>query len=156
MTLTIKGESELYRRLDALEDVMKRTFWIGVQEDFLDNLNENVKPHNVTGRLERNTYVDLIPNGVEGGIRDSGMMVDWNGRRINYATFVHDGTTDHDIAPNKKKALRWTGPSGRNIFSKGHRVSGITADPFLEDAAKETFKNLEKIFRAELKKQGVT
>lgn len=154
MTLTLKGDSELYHRLNKLEDVMKRTFWIGVQEDFLDNLLDNVKTHNVSGKLERNAYVKPIENGVEGGILNNGMMVNWNGKKINYGLFVHEGTRDHDIAPKNKKALRWNAPSGF-AFSKGHSVKGIKADPFLENAAKETFRNLEKIFNSELKKQGV-
>jgi len=154
MTLTIKGDTELYGRLNRLNDVMKRTFWVGVQEDLYDNLMDNVKPHNQSGKLERNAYVDLIDNGVEAGIRDNGMMVSWNGKRINYGIFVHEGTKSHSVAPTKKKALRWA-VGGGFAFSRGHEVKGITADPYLENAAKKTFKNLTKIFNAELHKKGV-
>ena len=122
MQLVIKGETELYRRLDKLNDVMKRTFWIGVQEDLEDNLLRNIKPHTKpggSGNLERNAYVDLMPQGgVEAGIQNQGMMVG-SGNKINYAVFVHNGTKKHDVSPKNKKALRWNGPGGY-WFSKGH------------------------------------
>lgn len=154
MTLIIKGEAELYRKLDSLSNVMKKTFWIGVQEDLEKNLLRNIKPHSKTGKLERNAYVKPIQNGVEAGIKDDGMLVGRNGLRVNYGVFVHEGTTDHMIKPNKKKALAWDTPFGR-FYSKGHMVKGIKADPYLENAAKETFKNLNKIFTKELHDKGI-
>lgn len=154
MQLTIKGETDLYRRLDSLSDVFKKTFWIGVQEDLEKNLLRNIKPHTKEGKLERNAYVDIIPNGVEAGIENEGMMVDWRGVKVNYGVFVHYGTRDHMVTPNKKKALRWNSPGGF-AFSKGHMVKGIKADPYLSNAAKETFDRLDKIFLNELHKKGV-
>lgn len=154
MTLIIKGETELYRKLDSLSNVMKKTFWIGVQEDLEKNLLLNIKPHSKTGKLERNAYVKPIKNGVEAGIKDDGMLVGWNGLRVNYGVFVHFGTRSHEIKPKKKKALRWNAPGGF-AFSKGHEVKGIKADPYLENAAKETFKNLNKIFTKELHDKGI-
>ncbi len=158
MTLTLKGDTELYHKLNNLSEVISRHFWIGVQEDYEKNLLENVKPHTNpggSGNLERNAYVDIIKNGVEGGIRDEGMMVTFSGGRINYGQFVEHGTTDHDITPKNKKALMWNTTYG-TFFSKGHRVKGIKASHYLERAAKSTFKNLERIFKEELHKKGIT
>jgi len=155
MTFTIKGDTELYRRLDSLSDVMKRTFWTGVQEDLEDNLLANIKPHSKTGKLERNAYVDVIDNGVEAGVRDSGMLVSWRGAKVNYGIFLEYGTRKHSVAPKNKKALRWNALGGF-AFSKGHEVSGIKAEHYLSNAAKETFSSLNRIFTAELHKKGIT
>ena len=154
MQLTIKGETELYRRLDSVSTVLRKNFWIGVQEDLEENLLDNIKPHSKSGRLERNAYVDIIPNGVEAGIKNDGMMVSWRGAKVNYGIFLEYGTRDHDIAPKNKKALRWNGAGGF-MFSKGHRVSGIKADPYLANAANETFKNLNRILTQELHNKGI-
>ena len=103
MTLTIKNTDQLYGQLKAVTDVLQRSFWVGVKEDLENNLLRNIKPHTKTGILERNAYAKLINNGVEGGIKDNGMMVEWNGTRKNYGVFVHYGTRPHEIRPKKKK-----------------------------------------------------
>ena len=154
MQIEIKGDTELYHRLNALTEVMQKTFWLGVRDDYEDNLRKNVARHFQTGRIERNAYVKPIKNGVEGGIKDNGMMVSWNGKKFNYAYFVHEGTRPHTITPKKKKALRWVGGGGF-IFSKKVEHPGYKGDPFLMDAAVKTFKNLDRIMNTELKKQGV-
>ncbi len=41
------------------------------------------------------------------------------------------------------------------MFSKGHMVSGIKADNFLEKAAIETLDNLQNILDENLKQAGV-
>ena len=151
MTLTIKGETELYRRLDTVSDVLKNKFWVNVKDDLKDNLDANIAKHNKSGKLERNAYAKVIDNGAEVGVKNEGMLVTWRGTRINYAMFLEHGTRDHDIAPKNKKALRWVGGNGKFFFSKGHRVSGIKATHFLENAAKETFKNLDRLFSQSLK-----
>jgi len=155
MTFVIKGTSDLYRRLDSLSDVMKRTFWVGVQEDLEKNLLDNIKPHSKTGKLERNAYVDIIPNGVEAGVSDSGMMVSWNGGRINYANFIHYGTRPHTIRAKDKKSLRWNAHGGF-VFAKEVHHPGYKGDPYLHNAAQKTFKRLDKIFSQELHKKGIT
>ena len=154
MQLIIKGDTELYRRLDSLDDVLKRTFWLAVRDDYEDNLMRNIKPHFQTGRLERNAYVKPIDNGVEGGIKDNGMMVNWKGKKYNYAYFVHEGTRSHLIEPNKKKALRWES-GGKFVFAKKVQHPGYKGDPFLKNAAQKTFKRLNEIFTNELKSKGV-
>ena len=59
-----------------------------------------------------------------------------------YVKYVHDGTKDHFVSPDKAKALHWVS-GGQSFFSKGHMVSGIEKDPFLYNAAKA---NTERIF----------
>lgn len=61
------------------------------------------------------------------------------------------GTKDHDIEPNKKKALAWS-KGGQTFFSKGHRVSGITAIPHTRPAMKQIKQKLLIIVKKKVKK----
>lgn len=69
-----------------------------------------------------------------------------------YGKFIHDGTKDHIVKPKAKKALRY--PNGGQFgFSKGHKVSGIKADNFLERAIDHLKPKLASDLKAELKKR---
>lgn len=50
-----------------------------------------------------------------------------------YAAYIEFGTKDHSIFPKYKKALSWI-QEGQRRFSKGHKVKGIKASPFVEPA----------------------
>ena len=152
MTIELSGETELYEQLQRISEVISKSFWINVQEEAEDTLLKNVRPHFVTGRLERNSYVDIIPNGVELGVRNNGMMVDWRGGRINYGAFVEYGTRPHTIKPKDKKALRWASGGGF-VFAKKVNHPGYKGDSFLRNAAEETFNNLNKIFKKTLQEE---
>ena len=146
MTVTLEGEKQVLDTLTNTPPKIIKRFW-QLAARFADKeLLKNIKPHSKTGRLERNAYVDIEDNGIELGIRNQGMMVDSKYGRVNYALFTELGTKDHDIAPKNKKALRWVGGNGKFAFSKGHKVKGIKADPFLQNSADSTFKNLQKFF----------
>jgi len=146
MTVTLEGEQQVIDTLTKTPPKIMKRFWQLAAEFAEKELLKNIRPHSKTGRLERNAYVEVEKNGIEMGIRNQGMMVDSKYGRVNYALFVEKGTKDHDISPKKKKALRWVGGNGKFAFSKGHRVKGIKADPFLRNSADETFKNLNKLF----------
>jgi len=148
----ITGDTEIGKMLRKVSKVIRTDFWDDVRDDLFENIKRNVQPYNKTGRLQRNVYAETINNGVEGGISDEGMLVDWKGKRVNYGAFIHYGTSEHFIPLKNKKALRWVGGNGRYGFSKGHTVSGIKKDPFLTDAAEETFDNLQEILNKNIKK----
>lgn len=152
MTYELIGGAALKKKLEAVTQVVRHDFWLAVRDDYESNLMRNIRPHSDTGRLERNAYVKPIANGVEGGIRDNGMLVTWRGKRVNYAYFVHEGSRPHKIEPKKKKALRWTA-GGSFAFAKSVKHPGYSGDPFLENAAKKTFRRLDDIFKKELEKK---
>ena len=54
-----------------------------------------------------------------------------------HGVYQHQGTKPHFVEPVHKKALRWS-KGDKFFFSKGHMVSGIEADPFLEHAVHRT------------------
>ena len=61
---------------------------------------------------------------------------------VKYASYIYYGTKDHFIKPSKAKALSWVNGGSRG-FSKGHKVSGIKKDEWIENNYKtrETFWN---------------
>lgn len=50
-----------------------------------------------------------------------------------YARFVIEGTKSHFVRPTRAQALHWV-QGGQDFFSRGHEVSGITANNFPERA----------------------
>ena len=152
MQLTISGTQTLYKRLNKVNDVIKHDFWKDVEKDLFKNLEDKTRRHwtGSPSKLERNIYAKQIDGGVEGGVKDDGMMVSWRGDRKNYALFLEHGTRPHIIRPKKKKSLRWSGKGG-DIFAGEVHHPGTKATHFLEYSAKKTFGNLNKIFKNNMK-----
>ena len=75
-----------------------------------------------------------------------------------YTEYLHEGTRDHFVEPNRAKALHWVS-GGDSFFSKGHNVSGIEKHPFLYDAAYKLKDKFGEIIHAAvqsaMKKEGV-
>lgn len=69
----------------------------------------------------------------------------------NYGKFIHEGTKDHEIAPKTKKALRFVGGDGF-YFTKGHKVKGIKADPFLKNAIEKKMPDLKTSLELAIRK----
>ena len=155
MRLTISGDEALQARFQSLTKVMKTTFWNYVRTDLQDNLLKNVKPHHVTGKLERNVYAKTTDDGVEAGIRTDGTEVSWNGKRVSYGVFVNYGTKPHTIEAKDKKALRWVGAGGAFAFAKSVQHPGTKASHFIERSAKTTFENLDKMFSQAMRQEGL-
>lgn len=155
MKLEIKGEEALYNRFQSLTKVMQKTFWGLVRTDLQDTLLKNVRPHHVTGKLERNVYAKKIDEGVEGGIRNDGMLVSWRGLKVNYAVFVNSGSRPHTIEAKDKKSLRWAGVGGRFNFAKKVHHPGYAGSHFIEKSAKEVFSRLDDQFTKALKSDNV-
>lgn len=61
-----------------------------------------------------------------------------------YPLAIEKGTRDHWVEPVTFSALHWGGKPG--FFSKGHMVSGIKADPFVEPSIKNTIWEIDEIF----------
>jgi len=49
--------------------------------------------------------------------------------------WLHHGTEDHEVKPQKAKALHWVNARGQDRFSKGHKVRGIKATNFFQYSA---------------------
>lgn len=61
-----------------------------------------------------------------------------------YPLAIEQGTKAHWISPVTFHALHWV-EGGQDRFSKGHMVSGIEADPYVEDSINMTESSVEGI-----------
>ncbi|MCK5019828.1 MAG: hypothetical protein KAS32_22405 [Candidatus Peribacteraceae bacterium] len=50
-----------------------------------------------------------------------------------YASFIYGGTNDHFISPKSADGVLAFNVNGAMFFSKGHWVSGIKAEPWIEN-----------------------
>ena len=91
--------------------------------------------------------VDIQEDGEDRLVFNSAESVDG----FPYPLAIEKGTKDHWVAPVTFKALHWVDKDGEH-FSKGHMVSGITPDPFVEPSIKDTLDQIEKIVLDEFDK----
>ncbi len=137
MEVIISGGSPTGKLLKKLKKGVDDV-WDEMEKDLKTNIQHGAQPYYNTGTMKRNIYTRKIPNGIEGGIEPSGLLVNWRGKRVAYPAFIIYGTKAHIIKPKRKKALRWVGKGGKFAYSKGHMVSGIKANNFILKAGEKT------------------
>jgi len=138
-----------HERLEKLRKTLSRDLLGDITQDAYDKAKDLAARHHVTGKLEHNLTHRVRYNEMTGYVyvQNDNMLVNWRGRRINYAVFVHFGTRPHDIKPKNAKALRWVGGDGLFHFAKVVEHPGYKGDPFLYKAGDYARKRLEKIIR---------
>lgn len=94
--------------------------------------------HYITGMMANS--VDLMTDGDDYLVGNTAASVDG----FPYPLAIEKGSRDHWVAPVTFNALHWTDSSGEH-WSKGHMVSGITADPFVEPSIDDTLYDIDKI-----------
>ncbi|BAF69583.1 hypothetical protein [Nitratiruptor sp. SB155-2] len=150
MKVEIQGLSELQTLFKKLDKDSKCDLITTLLNKTYDLSKKNMAKHHKTGKMEHNLYKKK--SGCDAavvGISDDGMMVDWKGKSVNYALFVHFGTQPHFIHPRFKRALRWVkdGSDKSNFaFAKAVRHPGYKGDPFLYNALDEASKEVNQIF----------
>ena len=98
------------------------------------------------------TAQDLISNLQINSPVDHGLLKQWAVTEqsdteitiqspAEYAVYQNYGTSSHWIEPVNKKALHWDG----GFFSKGHMVSGINPDPFVDPSIDDTMYQIDSI-----------
>jgi hypothetical protein len=89
---------------------------------------------------------------------DTGIVVGINDAACHHTKYLHEGTTEHFVEPNRAKALHWV-QGGESRFSKGHTVSGIVRYQFLYEAANKLKAKFTEIVRNaveyQLKRRGI-
>ena len=145
--IKIEGLKELNGWLGGLDGRVKTSALIEVTYDVFENVKSLAKVHRDTGVMEENIEKDVTLNIGKVGISDRNMLVDWNGKKINYATFVLFGSKPHKIEAKNKKSLMWAGLNG---FAKSVNHQGYEGDNFLQKGAEQTFKNLDNIYKGVL------
>ncbi len=97
--------------------------------------------HKKTGMMMNS--VDITHDG-EGQylVGNTAMSVDG----FPYPLGIEEGTRDHWVAPVTFDALHWKDKlTGEDRFSKGHMVSGIKADPFVDYSIQNLADNIDGI-----------
>ena len=95
--------------------------------------------HKVTGMMMNS--VDVMHDG------DGVYLVGNTATSVDgfpYPLAIEEGTSSHWVAPVTFSALHWT-KGGTDYFSKGHMVSGIKADPFVDYSIQNLEDKIEEI-----------
>lgn len=103
----------------------------------LSSNQENIisSKHYITGMMANS--VDLTNDGGDYLVGNTAMSVDG----FPYPLAIEKGTRSHWISPNTFSALHWDGDK----FSKGHMVSGIPPDPFVDPSIDDTIYQIDSI-----------
>ena len=105
----------------------------------LSSIQENIisSKHYKTGMMSNS--VDIETDGMDRLVGNTASSV----TGFPYPLAIEKGTKAHWVAPVTYSALHWGGQPG--YFSKGHMVSGITADPFVEPSIQNTIWEIDEI-----------
>lgn len=131
---------------DLLEDTksklnnLKQPLTEAVADRLKDN-QENIisSKHYKTGMMSQS--VDKQSDGENILIGNTASSVDG----FPYPLAIEKGTKSHWVAPVTFDALHWTDSSGEH-WSRGHMVSGIKPDPFVEPSIKDTLDDIDRIW----------
>lgn len=106
----------------------------------LSSNQENIisSKHYITGMMANS--VDLTNDGEDYLVGNTAMSVDG----FPYPLAIEKGTKSHWVEPNTFSALHWSDDSGEH-WSKGHMVSGIDADPFVDPSIDDTIYQIDSI-----------
>jgi len=146
---SIDGLKEINRTLSAIDKSLYPELVVALTDDAYANVKKGSKKHIQSGNLDDNIAFKVSRNRLTGEvfIEDNAMMVDWKGKKVNYALFVLFGSRPHPINPKHKKALRFSSV-GKFVFAKGiKKHPGYKGDNFLHDGVQETFNKIDKIFQ---------
>lgn len=100
--------------------------------------------HYITGMMAGS--VDIMGDGEDFLVGNTAMSVDG----FPYPLAIEKGTRSHYISPNTFNALHWKEGS-KDYYSKGHIVSGIKADPFVQPSIDDTLYQIDTIVNDVLK-----
>ena len=137
--------SDIPSLIDDLEDTKSRME--GLQEPLADAIAETLSSfqesiisskHYKNGMMSNS--VDISYDGDDRLVGNTASSVDG----FPYPLAIEKGSRDHWIAPVTFSALHWTDGGGEH-FSKGHMVSGITADPFVQPSIDDTMYAIDSI-----------
>ena len=148
MSGSILGDTGIVEELEStrnkLEDI-REPLAESVAEALSSN-QENIisSKHYITGMMANS--VDLTSDGEDYLVGNTAMSVDG----FPYPLAIEKGTNSHWVSPNTFSALHWT-DGGGEYWSKGHMVSGITPDPFVEPSIDDTMHQIDSIVDSILK-----
>lgn len=136
---SILGDTGIVEELESTKNKLE-----GIREPLAESVakalssnQENIisSKHYITGMMSNS--VDLMGDGADYLVGNTAMSVDG----FPYPLAIEKGTRSHWVSPNTFSALHWDGDK----FSKGHMVSGISADPFVDPSIDDTMHQIDSI-----------
>ena len=137
--------SEIPSLTDAFEEVKEKI--TGLQEPLVDGVADRLSSiqemiisskHYKTGMMSNS--VDVTEDGDDRLVGNSAMSP----LGFPYPLAIEKGTVDHWVAPVTFSVLHWVS-GGTDYYSKGHMVSGIKADPFVQPSIDDTMDYIDSI-----------
>ena len=148
MTIKTTNLKETLEWLKDLDENLQREFLKEVTYEAHKKAIKYAAPHRRTGQMEKNIRRRVKKNEGQIYIDDEAMLVDWRGKQVNYAAFVLFGTRPHEIKPKNKRALRFFYKGiDEFVYRKKVHHPGYKGDDFLYRAVKDTFKQLDEIYK---------
>lgn len=135
MPIELTGTEEVFKAFRRIRADLKPAILNELGQVAFDEAYRGADKHTRTGQMLRSL------KHTKG---DTTHQIFHNLQVAHYAKFVHWGTRARTVKPSKRKALRWAA-GGKFFFSKGHRISGIKADPWLVRAGAEAERKLPSI-----------
>jgi len=146
MKVELKNLQETFKILENIDKERANQAINNITQDVYENVRFYAKEHYKTGTMERNIRHNTKTQAGIVWIDDNNMLVNWKGKRINYANFVLFGTRPHLICPKNRKFLRIFAKLDKFRFeNKCVHHPGYRGDDFLYRAVKDTFKRLDEI-----------
>lgn len=150
----VKGIKALIVALKDLPDELQDRTILKLSQETHEEALKGAARHTKPGGGRLYASLDNFQRGntrvVGHDLNQTGTM--WKGQMWSYSVFINFGTRPHFVGPKDKKALRWPLPGGGGFaFSKGHKVKGITADPYMERAQQSALRTLDTIVSRTLK-----
>ena len=131
--------------IDELEETKSKLN--DVQEPLVEAVAERLQTnqemiisskHHKSGLMANS--VDIMSDGDDRLVGNTASSV--NG--FPYPLAIEKGSSSHWVAPVTFSALHWTDGNGEH-WSKGHMVSGIKADPFVDPSIQDTMYDIDSI-----------
>jgi len=146
MSVKISGLTETKEWLKNLDEEMSKKLIKKVTQDAFENVKKLGSQHTDTGNMESNIRHKVKNNEGYVYIDDIGMLVDWKGKKVNYAAFVLFGSRPHTITPKHKKVLR-SNSINDFVFDKKIHHPGYKGDDFLYKGVKQTLNKIDEIYK---------
>jgi len=148
MRIELKYLEETFKNLEEIDKARISRAIKNITQDVYENVRFYAKPHNKTGMMERNIHHKVKPQAGIVEITNNNMLVNWKGKRINYANFVLFGTRPHEIKPKTKKALRFYFKNlDEFVYRKSVHHPGYRGDDFMYKALQKTLSKLDKLVK---------
>jgi len=148
MRIELKNLQETFKILENIDKERANQAIKNVTQDVYENVRFYAKEHHKTGTMEKNIRHSTKTQAGIVWIDDDNMLVNWKGKRVNYANFVLFGTRPHEIKPKTKKALRFSYKNlDEFVYRKSVHHPGYRGDDFMYKALQKTLSKLDKLIK---------